>query len=329
MKTQKVKFSTALYDFDAFLDTEKNLSPKTRRAYSYDLERFADHWIKRRGANPSLHQISSEDIQRYLEHLRMNLNYKSTTLSRTISSIRVFFEFCVMRGFLENSPAVHVHNPKSPKKLPIFLVDSELKNLLNTSAETVVAPEVTLADDSDDLKDVAEITAGRPIPKHHALRDYAILALFSFTGVRLSELIGLDLPDLDFERKTIRVMGKGSKERMIPLNETVIQALQAWLSMRPQTPGEESVFLNRSNKRFSARGVEFLVERYVKRAGITKRKISPHKLRHTFATLLHVNGVDILEIQALLGHSSILSTQIYTHVSASRLKDAVKKLDGF
>ncbi len=314
---KSLKFSRALYDFDAFLDVEKNLSPRTRQAYAYDLERFADFWISRHAANPTLDRISTEDIKTYLEHLRMDLNYKSTTMSRTIASIRVFFEFCVVQGFVESSPATHIHNPKTPKKLPVFLIESETKRLLEAPPRSE--------------EDAALSPAGRARRsdyRHLGKRDYAILNVLVFTGVRLRELVGLDLSRIDFESRTIRVIGKGSKERIIPLNELVVKALHDWLDVRsPAEPSDPAVFPNRFGRRISTRGVENLVEKYVKAAGISKAKISPHKLRHTFATLLHMKGVDIVEIQALLGHSSITSTQIYTHVSSAKLKSAVKKLE--
>ncbi|MFP4380099.1 MAG: tyrosine recombinase XerC [Candidatus Sumerlaeia bacterium] len=306
-----IRFSRALYDFEAYLEVEKNLSPRTRKAYVYDLERFMDHWISRHKQNPTLDKITTLDIQRYLEHLRLDRNYKSTTLSRTIASIRVFFEFCVMRDFLENSPASHLHNPKNPKKLPVFLVQSEMKKILSS-------PETSEAEAASRRSDYREL----------GKRDYAILAVFGFTGLRLQELVGMNLGDIDFENKSIRVMGKGSKERIVPLNETVIQALQGWIESRePADPADEAVFLNRFGKRISGRGVQQMVEKHVRKAGISKDGLSPHKLRHTFATLLHMHGVDVLEIQALLGHASILSTQVYTHASSSKLKSAVKKLD--
>lgn len=304
------KFSRALYEFEAFLEVEKNLSPLTRRAYVYDLERFADAYIRRYGANPILQKITTDDIKRYLEHLRMDKNYRSTTLSRSIASIRIFFEFCVMQGLLESSPAAHLHNPKTPRKLPIFLVESEMKKLL------------------DEPQKPAPPARGSKRKDYEALgpRDYAILVTLGFTGVRLMELVNLKIADVDFERKNIRVMGKGSKERIIPLNRVVIEALKRWFETRPASE-DDTVFLNRFGRKLSPRGVEKMVGRYVSKAGIGKAKVSPHKLRHTFATLLHVNGVDILEIQALLGHSSITSTQIYTHANSTKLQNAVKTLE--
>lgn len=305
-----IKFSKALYDFEAFLEVEKNLSPLTRRAYVYDLERFAENWIKRHGASPTLEKLTTEDIKKYLEHLRMDLHYKSTTLSRTIASIRVFFEFCVMQKLLESSPATHIHNPKNPKRLPIFLVESEFKNLIDAPAKREEDAEASKREDYKDLWQ----------------RDYAILLMLGFTGQRLMELVNLNLLDVDYERKTVRVMGKGSKERIIPLNDAVIDALQQYLMVRPVSE-DKALFLNRFGKRISGRGVRLMVDKYVVSAGISKDHVSPHKLRHTFATLLHFNGVDIVEIQALMGHSTITSTEIYTHVSSAKLQNAVKKLE--
>ncbi len=318
-KPESNRFSTALYDFDAFLDVERNLSPRTRKAYAYDLERFMDACIKRHdGVTPRLDEITTDDIKTYLESLRMNRDYKSTTLSRVIASIRVFFEFCVMRKYVEASPATHIHNPKTPKRLPIYLIESELKRLL-------AAPSAQAASRGGDERADYE-----PL----AARDYAILVTLGFTGVRLRELVGLNLRSVDFESRTIRVLGKGAKERLIPMNDLVVRALEEWLAVRPLSltapdpdrHDAEALFLNRFGRRLSSRGVEKMVSKYVAASGISKDKVSPHKLRHTFATLLHLNGVDILEIQALLGHSTITSTQIYTHVNTSRLKSAVDKI---
>lgn len=307
------KFSTALYDFEAYLDVEKNLSPRTRKAYVYDLERFADFLIAHGGASKTLDQIKIGDIKRYLEHHRMDLGHKSTTLARTIASLRIFFEYCVLQDYLEQSPAVHLHNPRLPRKLPPFLVQSEFKALLRAPAERAADPPRAAHGVDNAVQ---------------AVRDYAILVTFGFTGVRLSELVGLSVRDLDLESGMVRVLGKGAKERFLPLNDVVIRALRAWLESRKAAdPDDEALFLNRFGRRISGRGVELLVSKYVRAAGLGKTHVSPHKLRHTFATLLHIHGADLVEIQALLGHASITSTQIYTHASSPRLKSAVKRLE--
>lgn len=291
-------FSEKMLEFDRYLSVERNLSPATRQAYQFDLQKFKEYLAGIIGGEPQVGQVTTQHIKDYLSQLQTQRGYKSTTLSRTIASIRVFFEYCVQQQHIEASPATYIHNPKLPKKLPIYLIDSELKKLL-------AAP---------DPKDLSGV------------RDYAILVTLGFTGVRRQELVGLDLSCIDFERRTIKVVGKGSKERLIPLNPFVINALNNYLEVRPVAADTEAVFLNRQGKRLTGRSIVNIVKKYVRQAGITKDKISPHKLRHTFATLLHLNEVDILEIKSLLGHASITSTQIYTHTNPNKLRSAVERL---
>lgn len=292
-------FSRKLKEFDRFLEVERNLSPNTRKAYQFDLLKFQEYLVRTNRAEPVVTGITTQQIKDYLSYLQSQRGYKSTTLSRTIASIRVFFDFCVQMGHLETSPASVIHNPKLPKKLPIYLIDSELQKLLS-------AP---------DPSDVG------------GCRDYAILVTLGFTGMRRQELVGLDLDCIDFERRTLRVMGKGSRERLIPMNQYVVNALNAWLDVRPAMGDPKAVFLNRRGGRLTGRSIVNIVSKYVQKSGIGKARISPHKLRHTFATLLHLNEVDILEIKTLLGHASITSTQIYTHTNTTRLRTAVDRLN--
>jgi len=294
-----VKIREVAKVFDTFLRVERNLSPRTRDAYQYDLTKFAEWQQRTQGHELKIDAITIHHIKEYLAFLQQERGYKATTLSRVISTLRAFFKFCVRQEKLQSSPAEAIYNPKIPKRLPVYLIESELQALL-------------AAPDPEDP---------------FAVRDYAILVTLGFTGVRLQELVGLNTADVDFERKTIKVLGKGAKERLIPLNDLVIKALKEWLLHRPATL-ETAVFLNRFKRRLSGRSVENIVKKYVRQAGITKLKVSPHKLRHTFATLLHVNDVDLLEIQTLMGHASITSTQIYTHTNADRLRTAVRRLDG-
>jgi len=294
----KHDLNEALHDFDTFLRVEKNLSEKTRKAYQYDLRRFSDWLVTVQKRTPALEDIAVADIRAYLQKLQIDHGYKATTLSRVIASIRVFFEYCVRSERLEASPAVHFHNPKKPKKLPIFLVEGELKKMLE------------VPDQSD--------TRG--------VRDFALITTFAFTGLRLQELVNLNLDDVDFERRTLRVFGKGAKERIVPMNDKVFEAMNRYLAVRLFAESD-AVFLNKRQGRLSPRGIQKIIRDYSIRAGILKRRISPHKLRHTFATLLHHHGVDVLEIQSLLGHASVTSTQIYTHTSSSKLAGAVHRLD--
>lgn len=292
-------FHQILDDYEQYLRVEKNLSERTRRAYLYDLKRFHDRLAGPNGRTPAVARIDAAAIREYLNHLQLERAYKSATLARTIASIRLFFEFCVLREDLAASPAARIHNPKHAKKLPIYLVKHELARLL-------AAP---------DRSDPA------------GARDAAILTMLAFTGCRLSELVGLNVGDLSLEQKSMRVLGKGAKERIVPLNQVVLNAIDEYLNVR-QIVETNALFLNRRGGRLSGRSVENVVRKHVLAAGVFKDRISPHKLRHTFATLLHASDVDILEIQSLLGHASITSTQIYTHTSNSRLRAAVNKLEG-
>ncbi len=291
--------SSKMLEFDRYLQVERNLSPNTRKAYQFDLGKFKEHLIRETRSEPAVGAITTQQIKDYLGYLQSHRGYKSTTLSRTIASIRVFLEYCVQMKYLEASPAAYIHNPKLPKKLPIYLVDSELQKLLS-------APESTDA---------------------MGCRDYAILVTLGFTGMRRQELVGLDVDAIDLERRTLRVFGKGSKERLIPMNQLVMKAMNAWLDVRSVTGDPKAVFLNKRSGRLTGRSIVNIVSKYVQKSGIAKAKISPHKLRHTFATLLHFNEVDIVEIQTLLGHSSITSTQIYTHTNTSKLRSAVERLN--
>lgn len=294
-------FSDKMHEFDTYLKVERNLSPATRKAYQYDLQKFKEYLIRLGGREPSISSVSTGQIKDYLGVLQTQRGYKSATLSRAIASVRVFFEYCVQMKDLEASPATYIHNPKLPRKLPVYLIDSELKKLLSGP------------DSTDTL----------------GCRDFAILVTLGFTGMRRQELVGLNVEAIDLERKTVKVLGKGSKERLIPMNEFVINALNAWLDVRPAVGDPHAVFLNKRGGRLTGRSIVNIVKKYVRQAGITKERISPHKLRHTFATLLHLNEVDILEIKSLLGHASITSTQIYTHTNTTKLRSAVNKLNGF
>ena len=290
--------SELLNDFDTFLRVEKNLSIKTRNAYKYDLKRFQVFLIKEFNRESPIDKIVDTDIKKYLNQQQSEKNLKSTTLTRTISSIRIFFDFCVEQKFLNNSPAQYIRSPKHTKRLPIYLIGSELNKLLS------------IPDRSNYL----------------GLRDYTILITLAFSGIRLQEAVNLNVDDIDFERNTIKVFGKGSKERLMPMNKILLNALKDYFEKRLVTE-DKSVFLSRRGKRISGRQIERIVKHYALKAQLTKTKISPHKLRHTFATLLHFSEVDLIEIQSLLGHSSITSTQIYTHTNPKKLKTAVEKLE--
>lgn len=294
-------FSRAMKDFESWLRVERNLGVNTRRAYLYDLRRFLLFHSPREEESPHLRlgHVGGEHVRQFLHHLEEDREVRAAALARVISSIRVFFDYCVERGWLEVNPAEGLRNPRRPARLPVYLLQGELVRLFS-------APDLETP---------------------NGVRDRAMMVLLAFCGLRLQELVGLDMGGLHFESRSIRILGKGSKERLVPMNDDVERELRRWLEVRSPAEGERAVFLNRSGRRISGRMVEKIVDKYVLQAGLEREKFSPHKLRHTFATLLHGNGVDLVEIQALLGHSSITTTQIYTHVDRRRLHDAVRKLE--
>ncbi|MBI1292165.1 tyrosine-type recombinase/integrase [bacterium] len=289
--------SRALKEFEGWLRVERNLSPRTRTAYLYDLDRMT-RFLAPEGTMLDALNISSDELRRYVVHLREEQGIAARTLARTLSSIRVFFDWLIEQGRIEINPAESLHTPRLPPKLPVYLVAHELKRLF-------AAPDVSTP-------------AG--------VRDRAILMTFTLAGIRLQELVGLNVGDVDFASQTIRVFGKGSKERLLPLNPLLGEAHLAWLAAREAAEGEKAFFVNRFGRRLSGRMVEKLVDKYALAAGIGRDGISPHKLRHSFATMLHNRDVDLVEIQALLGHASIATTQIYTHTNPGRLQAAVEKL---
>lgn len=291
----------AVEAFATYLRVERNLAPRTRRAYVYDLQRFGEWLADKTGQKEtSLDRIPRDHLINYLTHLRDTLAYKAATMNRVVSSLRVFFQFCVEEKLLEVNPAEDLRRPKLPQRLPVYLLREELLKLFDAPNRSE--------------------PAGR--------RDYAILITLAYTGLRLQELVGLNTTDIDFPRAVLRVFGKGRKERLVPMNETVALALRDMLEDpdRLVVDGERAVFLNQRGRRLSGRAVQYLVDRYVIQAGISREHISPHKLRHTFATLLYGNDVDLVDIQSLMGHASLTSTQIYTHTNTGRLQSAIDRL---
>lgn len=291
----------ALEAWATWLRVERNLAPRTRKAYVYDLTRFLEWMHANTGKDRvPLDTITREHLLAYLAFLKDDGGCKPATLGRMTASLRGFFAFCLEEKHLDVSPANDLQRPRLPGRLPVYLVREELERLLD------------VPDRSTPL--------GR--------RDHAILVLLAFGGLRLQELVGLDTNDLDFSRGTIRVFGKGRKERLVPMSGSVRATLTTMLEdeERRVADGERALFVNRHGRRLSGRAVQYLVERTVERAAISRPGVSPHKLRHTFATMLYGNEIELVDIQALLGHASLSSTQIYTHTDASRLQSAIDRL---
>lgn len=273
--------------FETYLSIEKNASPHTILNYIKDLDDF----ISGLGGK-ELQGIDYLTIRKYLAAMT-NRGLSKKTIARRLSSLRTFFRFLYRDGYISSNPVSGVSTPKLDKKLPVFL---------------------------DEVKVVKFITA--PSTKNiSGLRDKAILETLYSTGIRVSELVGINIPDVDFISGLIKVLGKGRVERLTPIGDKAISAIRQYLDARnKQGWGRQTaLFLNKFGKRITDRSIRRIVDKYIKAIAI-KDKISPHSLRHSFATHLLNKGADLRSVQELLGHKNLSTTQIYTHVSAERLK---------
>lgn len=282
----------------AHIEHERGLSPHTVRAYRGDLEKFlsflSGDFFSRPAAELRPEDVDALAVRSFLAFLtRSGLSKKSQ--GRALAAVRSLFRFACREGRLGSNPAEGVRTPKQGKTLPRHLRPGEIEALLES------------AEGSDPL----------------VLRDRAILELLYAAGLRVSELVGLDWQEIDLESRTVRVLGKGGKERMVPFGKPAAEALRAWFSVwdsvrQPAQGVEEPVFLNHRGGRLSDRSVRRILDRYVDGVALASG-IHPHTLRHTFATHLLEGGADLRSIQELLGHSSLSTTQKYTHVDIERL----------
>lgn len=293
--------------FMAYLRVEKNASPRTLENYLRDLWQFTDFLekeLKLSGTTLVPQLIDHLQVRRYLSHLQQE-GLARTSIARKLAALRSFFKFLCREEILEGNPLGSVSTPKLEKRLPHFLYQQDLEKLLNEPNQT---PQ--------------------------GLRDAAILETLYGSGIRVSELVGLNLGDMDLSVNYLRVMGKGSKERIVPIGSFAVKALELYLAKgRPalgangscqQNGTIEPLFLNPKGKRLSDRSVRNIIYKYTGQAGI-KEHASPHTLRHSFATHLLDAGADLRSVQELLGHVKMSTTQIYTHVTKERLKNTYQK----
>ena len=275
------------------LEKERNFSLHTIKAYKNDLNRF-NYFLDNTLSRKKLAKINRNDIRKFLAEEYDN-GYSSKTVARRLATIKSYFKYLVKTELIQENISIHINSPKVPKKLPNF-VD---KNLIDTLMKTP------------------------SLDTHIGIRDRAVLELFYSTGMRLSELVNMNIGDFEINKKLIRVIGKGNKERMIPYGRTAESAIKNYLKIRNLSLkpafANKPLFVNSSEKRISKRTIQRRMNNYIKLVADGKR-IGPHLLRHTFATHLLDNGADIRAVKDLLGHSSLSSTQIYTHVSIEKLK---------
>jgi integrase/recombinase XerC len=288
------------------LANERNFSPQTLRAYRTDLGRFCDFWEREFANEPasrtSLSKIDTLAVRAHVASLHRG-KLSSRSLARHLSALRSFFAWACREGHLEKNPAAPVPAPRVPRTLPRALSRAETDRLVEADGEAA------------------------PFPA----RDRAIFEILYATGLRVSELSGMDLEDVDFAQRLVRVLGKGGKERIVPFGEPAGEALRGYLPERAALRAahstnsqEEPLFVNHRGGRLTPRSVARLLKRRLREAGLPDR-ISPHALRHTFATHLLSAGADLRSIQELLGHASLSTTQKYTHVDAARLMEVYRK----
>jgi integrase/recombinase XerC len=289
----------ALAEFLQHLALEKNASAHTVKSYREDLTQALDFFRTRLAQpRPEVTQLSSRLLRAHTAWLHEQ-GYAKATIARRVAAVRSWCRFLCRQGHLAANPADGLRGPRQDKKLPHFLSEDALTVLL----------------------------AAPPQNSSAGLRDRAILETLYSAGLRVSELAGLDLGDLDLDAGTVNVRGKGKRERLAILGDPATLAIKAWLAVRDKTgkaSKQTAVFLNKSGGRLTSRSVARLLDKYRALAGLDPRT-SPHSLRHSFATHLLDRGADIRSVQELLGHRNLTTTQIYTHVTTQRLKDSYQK----
>ena len=317
---------TIINEFLDYLKFERRFSEHTAKCYGADLAQFGEFIGNESESNSDHHESISighhedgtatavatqlqvdlnqllmaadtDSVRGYLAYLN-GKEYSKATIARKLATLRSFYKFLVKRNHISSNPVMSVRTPKQDKKLPRFLEYEEVKRLLDTP----------------------------PINTWLGARDRAIMETLYSTGIRVSELVALNMEDIDFLGEVIHVRGKGKKERIAPIGTSALQTIQHYMEYRNKRAQNNSnfdpkvLFVNKHGKRLSTRSVRRKMDKYLKMAGLDPA-ISPHTLRHSFATHMLNNGADLRSVQELLGHQSLSTTQVYTHLTTSRLKE--------
>ena len=278
--------------FLGYLENERQASEHTLRSYREDLEGFCRFLEETKGAEDDPTLADPGLLRRYSAWLSSQ-GYAATTIARRLASLRSYFRHLRRQGMISGDPAAGLRNPKQPRRLPRLLR----------------------------VEDVIGLLDGIPVDTPHGVRDRAMFETLYGGGLRVSELVGLNLDDIDFDTELARVRGKGRRERLSPLGPMAIDWIRRYTPMRlPHQVAEPALFLNRYGTRLSTRSIGRLLEEHLIRAGLASQA-SPHSLRHSFATHLMDRGADLRSVQELLGHRNLTTTQIYTHVTRERLLD--------
>ncbi|OQA57840.1 MAG: Tyrosine recombinase XerC [Candidatus Omnitrophica bacterium ADurb.Bin277] len=278
-------------DFLGYLTTEKGASEHTTKNYAIDLREF----MKFLGEK-SLQELTYLDIRSFLAFLKTR-EYRKSSIARKLACLRSFFKYLARENILTQNPAAGIATPKKEKRLPEFLNLDEITRLLEAPSKA----------------------------NWEEKRDKAILEILYSSGLRVSELVGLNHDDCDLFSALLRVRGKGKKERIVPVGQIALNCLKSYLDQKPPKESQPAIkkplFVSRLGGRLTDRSIRRMILKYVKRTGLGK-EISPHTLRHSFATHMLDRGADLRSVQELLGHANLSTTQIYTHVTTQRLKDA-------
>ena len=278
--------------FINYLKIEKNVSNHTIINYTIDLKAFSLFL-----GEADIDSVDHLALRRFLAELR-GKNYSKRTIARKLASLRSFFKFLYREGHIISNPITAISSPKLDKKLPKFL----------------------------DIGKVTKLILSPDVKKESGLRDRAILETLYSCGIRVSELVGLDMDDVDFISGVIKVLGKGRKERIVPIGDMALLSIRKYAEakLRSRAKDNRAVFLNSRGSRLTDRIVRRVIDKYIHACSI-EEKISPHSLRHSFATHLLDRGADLRSVQELLGHMNLSTTQIYTHVTMERLKNVYDK----
>jgi len=278
--------------FLRYLEVERNASEHTLINYKIDLKEFFDVLKDR-----SIVQIDYIDIRKFLAALKEQ-QYSKSSISRKLACVRSFFKYLSRENVIKANPAVSISTPKRDKKLPLFLDLSEVESLLEAPAGNSEAE----------------------------LRDKAIMELLYGSGIRVGELKGINVEDLDFYSGLLKVRGKGKKERIVPVGSLAVQAIERYVKKRRRAKkgAEHALFLNKSGTRLTDRSIRRIILKYAKQIALNKN-VSPHTLRHSFATHMLDRGADLRSVQELLGHENLSTTQIYTHVTTKRMREVYEK----
>ncbi len=311
-------FPSPVRDFAGYKLTIQGCSAKTVTEYLFDLRTFCRYMVSVRQGLPKdseslksvriadldlnfFQSITEEDIYGFLFFTKSDRDNESSSRARKLSAIKSFYKYLtVKKHYFDGNPAINIETPKKKKQLPKHLSIDECVELLTA----------VKSDPDSKTKE----------------RDYCILTLFLNCGMRLSELVGINIPDIDRDLESLKVTGKGAKERIVYLNDACRIALSDYLSARPQTADPaQPLFVSRLNKRISVKTVQWLVKKYLGEAGLENKNYSTHKLRHTAATLMYQSGkVDVRVLKDILGHEQLNTTQIYTHVSNPNMEKAMQ-----